>query len=94
MTLTQPSDPVPPPRQPIAAEPPPPAFAWDAPLQRRGRLRMQSLLLLRWIALLGQIVIVAVYGLMLGAPMPWPWVLGVIAAGFLYNLALTARTRG
>jgi len=94
MSRTQTSDPLPPTRQPVAAEPPPPAFAWDAPLQRRGRLRMQSLLLLRWIALLGQIVIVAVHGIALGVPMPWPWVLAVIAVGFAYNLALTVRTRG
>ncbi len=96
MARTQPSarSTQPPKPQSVAAATPPPALEWDAPLERRGRLRMQTLLWLRWVALAGQTGLVLFEGLVLDVPMPWALCLPVIAAGVVFNLALTFTTRG
>lgn len=72
----------------------PPALEWTAPLERRGRLRLQTLLLLRWVALVGQVAILGVEGFVLKVPMPWLLCLPVIIAGALFNLAIGLSSRG
>jgi len=93
MAQAQPSDPAPSAKPSVAA--PPPALEWDAPIERRARLRLQTLMLLRWIALAGQLGIVVFSGFVLNAPIPWLLCLPVIAAGAAFNLAvfLTQRRR-
>ena len=90
MTPSQPSDNE---KLQIAAKAPP-ALEWDAPLERRGRLRLQTLLLLRWIALAGQLTIVLFEGVVLNVPMPWLLCLPVIVAGAVFNLAIGFASRG
>lgn len=77
----------------VAAPTPPPALEWEAPIERRGRLRLQTLLLLRWVALIGQLALVLFAGLVLGAPIPWLLCLPVIAAGAAFNLAVSLGSR-
>jgi two-component system sensor histidine kinase RegB len=89
MAQAQPSDPV----QSAKPAAPPPALEWDAPMERRGRLRLQTLLLLRWIGLGGQLAIVLFTRLVLEAPLPWRLCLPVIAAGTAFNLAVFISTR-
>lgn len=72
----------------------PPALEWDAPLERRGRLRLQTLLLLRWVALIGQLTIVLFEGFVLDVPMPWLLCLPVIISGAAFNLAVGFANRG
>lgn len=72
----------------------PPALEWAAPLERRGRLRLQTLLLLRWIALAGQLAIVLFEGFVLDVSMPWLLCLPVIIAGAVFNLAIGVANRG
>ncbi len=90
MTRSQPSDS----EKLQTAAKAPPALEWDAPLERRGRLRLQTLLLLRWIALAGQLTIVLFEGFVLNVPMPWLLCLPVIIAGAAFNLAIGLANRG
>ena len=73
----------------------PPAFDWDAAtVGRRGRLRLRTLVWLRWIALAGQVTAVIATNVILHFPLPLIPVLGVIAAGVALNIALMLMAPG
>lgn len=82
-------------QQSATAPHPPPALEWNAPLERRGRLRLSTLILLRWIAVGGQTLLLAVAGLVLGLDIPWIVCLIAIGASAGLNLwlMLSARDR-
>jgi len=95
MVQAQSPDPATPGGKPSVAAAPPPALEWDAPIERRARLRLQTLLLLRWIGLAGQLALVLFAGFVLEAPLPWTLCLLAISAGAVFNIAvfLTNRRR-
>jgi two-component system sensor histidine kinase RegB len=67
---------------------------YDLDLSRRSRrLRVDTLVRLRWLALVGQVAALIVIHLILGFPLPLGWCLFVIAASALLNLALRLRFR-
>jgi two-component system sensor histidine kinase RegB len=72
----------------------PPAVEWDAMVQRRGRLRLRTLLLLRWLAIAGQTIAVLVVALGLKHPIPLGACLGVIAASAWLNVILSLALPG
>jgi two-component system sensor histidine kinase RegB len=61
-------------------------------LDRPG-VRVQTLVLLRWSAILGQLLALLIVGLWLGYPMPWGPALAAIGASVTVNLALSALYR-
>jgi two-component system sensor histidine kinase RegB len=91
MAIAQPSDP---PKAQVAAKAPPRALDWEAPLSRRGRMRLRTLLTLRWVAVVGQAAMLAVVGLALHLPVPWIPCLIVIAASVAFNLVIGYLARG
>ncbi|MGB3810364.1 MAG: ActS/PrrB/RegB family redox-sensitive histidine kinase [Parvibaculum sp.] len=58
-----------------------------------GRVRLQTLVLLRWLAIAGQLVAVLLVNLALGFPLPLGLCLGTIAASAGLNIFLTLRYR-
>lgn len=58
-----------------------------------GRLRLRTLVLIRWVAAAGQTTTVLVVHFGLDFPLPLFWCLGVIATLMLSNLALAGRDR-
>jgi two-component system sensor histidine kinase RegB len=79
--------------------PPPPsgqprALEWDAPIERRGRLRLRTLVLLRWLAVAGQTFAVLFATLWLHFELPLGWCLGVIAASAWLNVFLSFALSG
>lgn len=59
----------------------------------RPGVRVQTVVLLRWAAIAGQLVALLVVGLGLGFPLPWVPALAAIAVSFALNLALAAFYR-
>lgn len=64
------------------------------PLALRGRVRLRTLLLIRWIGIAGQAAALVLVYFGLGYPLPIGWAAGVVGASALLNLALTAWRRG
>jgi len=62
---------------------------WDGRVAWRGRVQLRTLVALRWIALAGQAVTLAVVGPVLGFSVPYGWCLGLIAAGAWVNLLVS-----
>jgi two-component system sensor histidine kinase RegB len=62
------------------------AIQWEAALERRGRLRVRTLVQLRWLSIAGQIAAVAFVAWVLKFPMPLPWCFSVIAASAWLNV--------
>jgi two-component system, sensor histidine kinase RegB len=62
------------------------AIEWEAALERRGRLRVRTLVQLRWLAVIGQIIAVAVAAFVLKFPLPLSWCISVIAASAWLNV--------
>ncbi|MBX7248494.1 MAG: ActS/PrrB/RegB family redox-sensitive histidine kinase [Caulobacteraceae bacterium] len=81
-------------RSQVAAPPPPRALEWDAPLSRRGKMRLRTLLALRWVAVAGQAAMLAMVGLVLHLPAPWIPCLLVISASVAFNVAIIFLARG
>ena len=46
------------------------AIEWEAALERRGRLRVRTLVQLRWLSVIGQIAAVVVAAFLLKFPLP------------------------
>ena len=59
----------------------------------RPGVRVQTVVLLRWAAIAGQLLALLVVGLGLGFPLPWVPALAAIAASIALNLGLTALYR-
>ncbi len=59
----------------------------------RSRVRLRTLILLRWLAVLGQVVAVLFVRFGLEMDFPLPWALAVIGASVALNLALVAARR-
>ncbi len=59
-----------------------------------GRLRLRTLILIRWVAAAGQTITVLSVYFGFGFPLPLYWCLGVIATLMLSNLALIGRGTG
>lgn len=59
--------------------------------QREGRIRSRTLVLIRWIAVLGQLFTVLLIDLVLGYDLPFWWCLGVIAVSAWINIVATIR---
>jgi two-component system sensor histidine kinase RegB len=55
----------------------------------RPGVRVRTLVALRWIAILGQLVTLGYVGLYLGFPLPWGPALAAVGAGVLLNVGLT-----
>jgi two-component system sensor histidine kinase RegB len=66
---------------------------WDTAAIRRGHLRIRTLVNVRWMVIVGQIVLLAAMGLGLGYHAPYAACAVVIAAGAAVNL-LTIFLRG
>jgi two-component system sensor histidine kinase RegB len=64
------------------------AIEWEATLERRGRLRVRTLVQLRWLAVIGQIAAVAFVAVVLKFPLPLSWCISVIAASAWLNVYL------
>lgn len=62
------------------------AIEWEAALQRRGRLRVRTLVQLRWIAVVGQIAAVGYVAFVLKFDLPLSWCISVIAASAWLNV--------
>ncbi|NEX93082.1 ActS/PrrB/RegB family redox-sensitive histidine kinase [Caulobacter sp. 17J65-9] len=67
---------------------------WDVELQRRGRLRLRTLLGLRWLAVAGQTAAVLMVALVFGFDIKLGWCLGVIAASAWLNVFLSVVSPG
>lgn len=76
-----------PPPEPAPLPRPSPAVA--AELGRPG-VRVRTIVTLRWVAIAGQLVALAVTGFHLGYPLPWLSALAAVAAAVLLNLGLMA----
>jgi two-component system sensor histidine kinase RegB len=61
------------------------------PVPPRGRIRLRTLVTLRWLAVAGQTVAVLTVAFGLGFELPLYWCLAVIAASAALNLVLTMR---
>jgi two-component system sensor histidine kinase RegB len=72
----------------------PPAFDWDATVERRGRLRLRTLVLLRWLAVAGQTIALLVTALLLHFPVPFGWCVLVILASVYLNVMLSFALPG
>src|SRR5688572_16640926 len=72
----------------VALAPPPPAVpsVWTA----TSRVRQRTLVLLRWLAILGQTVAVLIVRFLLEVEFPLMWALGAIGVSVGLNLALMA----
>jgi two-component system sensor histidine kinase RegB len=66
---------------------------WHGPVAR-GRLRLRTLLVLRWLAITGQTIAVLTVGLGLGFPLPYVWCLSLIAASAWLNIILSLGSPG
>ena len=67
----------------------PPAESADADFRRHAqRLRLDTLVRLRWLAVIGQTTAVAAVHFGLRFPLPFAWCFLVIAASVLLNLTL------
>jgi hypothetical protein len=66
------------------------AIEWEAALERRGRLRVRTLVQLRWLSVIGQIAAVAVAAFVLKFPLPLSWCISVIAASAWLNVIRSA----
>jgi two-component system sensor histidine kinase RegB len=64
----------------------PAAIEWEAALERRGRLRVRTLVQLRWLSVVGQIAAVAFVAFILKFPLPLSWCISVIAASAWLNV--------
>jgi two-component system sensor histidine kinase RegB len=64
------------------------------PLAARGRVRLRTLVLIRWIGIAGQILALALVHYGLGYPLPMGWAALAVAASAALNLWLTGRQRG
>jgi two-component system sensor histidine kinase RegB len=62
------------------------AIEWDAALARRGRLRVRTLVQLRWIAVVGQIAAVTFVAYVLKFDLPLSWCISVVAASAWLNV--------
>ncbi len=62
------------------------AIEWEATLERRGRLRVRTLVQMRWIAVVGQIAAVAFVAEVLKFNLPLSWCISVIAASAWLNV--------
>ena len=62
------------------------AIEWEAALERRGRLRVRTLVQLRWLTVIGQIAAVAFVAFVLKFPLPLSWCFSVIAASAWLNV--------
>ncbi len=71
-----------------------PAMDWQATGERRGRLRLRTLVMLRWIAVCGQTAVVLIARFGLHIPLPLGPCLGVIAASAWLNVILSVAIRG
>lgn len=72
----------------------PPAFDIDAPIERRGRLRVRTLLALRWLSVVGQTVTVLATAFWLKFELPLAACLTVIAASAWLNVGYGFLARG
>src|SRR3569833_3143602 len=73
----------------------PPAFEWHAgTVERRGRLRLRTLVLLRWLAAAGQTSAVLITALFLHFQIPLGACLAVIAASVALNVVLVFMLPG
>jgi two-component system sensor histidine kinase RegB len=91
MALAQPSETT---KPQVVAKAPPRALEWEAPLSRRGRMRLRTLLTLRWVAVGGQAAMLAIVGFALRLPVPWAPCLIVIGASVAFNLIVGLTNRG
>lgn len=66
---------------------------WQGPLAR-GRLRLRTLLVLRWLGIVGQTVAVLTIGLGFGFSLPFLWCLSLIAASAWLNVVLSLGRPG
>jgi two-component system sensor histidine kinase RegB len=64
------------------------AIEWEAALERRGRLRVRTLVQLRWLSVVGQVAAVAFVALVLKFPLPLSWCISAIAASAWLNVYL------
>jgi two-component system, sensor histidine kinase RegB len=81
---------------PTATRRTPPGRSWGDPAQRSrvepaGRLRLRTLVYIRWFAVVGQLVSLAVVRYGLGFDLPIGWTLLPVAASAGLNILLTAR---
>jgi two-component system, sensor histidine kinase RegB len=72
----------------IAQSPPLPALALG------GRVRLRTLITVRWIGIAGQVLALGIVRYGLGYPLPIGWAIAAVGASAALNLWLTARRRG
>jgi len=76
-------------------EPPPvEPLEFDATLERRGRLRLRTLVLLRWLAVAGQTAALLIVYFGFGFDAPLGWCLAVIAVSAWLNVVLSFLSPG
>ena len=61
-------------------------LAWAAGGATRGRLRMRTLVTLRWVVLLGEVSLLLVAGMVLGFQAPYALCFGLVGASAWINL--------
>ncbi len=59
--------------------------------QREGRIRSRTLVLIRWIAVIGQFLTVTLIHFGMGYDLPIWWCLGIIAVSAWLNIIVTVR---
>ena len=67
---------------------------WAAGGARRGRLRVRTLIRLRWLAVIGQTITVLFVGLGLKFPLPWIACFAVIGAAAALNIVVSLASPG
>ncbi len=72
----------------------PPALDWDAPVARRGRLRLRTLVMLRWLSVLGQLTAVLIAYFRFHFQFHLGLCLAVIAVSASVNIVLSLALPG
>src|ERR1700761_7551646 len=63
-------------------------------LGERGRINLRTLIMIRWIAVIGQATTLLIVDLALGFTLPLEIAMGVVAASALINIANSLQTSG
>ena len=70
------------------------AWSWTAPGRRRGRLRVRTLLAQRWVAVVGQTIMLLISGLLLKLQIPWALCFTLVALSAWLNVLLGLASSG
>ena len=70
------------------------AWSWTAPGLRRGRLRVRTLLAQRWVAVVGQTIMLLISGLLLKLQIPWALCFTLVALSAWLNVLLGLASSG